>query len=28
MKQTEKDLNILCPLDSEYKIGNTWADTH
>ena len=28
MKQTEKDLKILCPLDSEYKIGNTWADTH
>jgi DNA polymerase I-like protein with 3'-5' exonuclease and polymerase domains len=28
MKQTEKDLKILCPLDSEYKIGSTWSDTH
>lgn len=28
MKYTEKDLKVLCPLDSEYKIGNTWAETH
>lgn len=21
-------LNMRCPLDGEYKIGNTWADTH
>ena len=28
MKQTEKDLKVLCPLGSEYKIGKTWAQTH
>jgi DNA polymerase-1 len=21
-------LNLLCPLDGEYKIGNNWAETH
>ena len=20
--------NLRCPLDGEYKIGKTWADTH
>jgi DNA polymerase I-like protein with 3'-5' exonuclease and polymerase domains len=25
---TEKSLGVLCPLDSEYKIGKTWAETH
>tara|TARA_R110000803_G_scaffold57462_3_gene115389 strand:- start:534 stop:1109 length:576 start_codon:yes stop_codon:yes gene_type:complete len=28
MKLAQKELNVLCPLDSEYKIGNNWADTH
>jgi len=25
---TEKILGVLCPLDSEYKVGKTWAETH
>ena len=20
--------NLRCPLDAEYKVGNTWAETH
>ena len=28
MKQVEKTLLVNCPLDSEYKIGNNWAETH
>ena len=28
MKQVEKTLSVSCPLDSEYKIGNNWAETH
>tara|TARA_S200002703_G_scaffold30721_1_gene26695 strand:+ start:2328 stop:3977 length:1650 start_codon:yes stop_codon:yes gene_type:complete len=28
MKQVEKTLSVNCPLDSEYKIGNNWAETH
>ncbi len=28
MKITEQSLNVKCPLDSEYKVGKTWADTH
>jgi DNA polymerase I len=28
MKMSEKTLKIRCPLDSEYKIGNNWAETH
>jgi DNA polymerase I len=28
MKLTEQSLKVRCPLDSEYKIGTTWADTH
>ena len=28
MKQTEKTLNLNCPLDNDYKIGVTWAETH
>lgn len=28
MKLTEQSLRVRCPLDSEYKVGNTWADTH
>jgi len=25
---TTETLNLRCPLDAEYKIGNNWADTH
>ena len=25
---TEKILGVICPLDSEYKVGKTWAETH
>jgi len=28
MKRVEKELNVQCPLDSEYKIGNNWSETH
>lgn len=28
MKITEAELKVNCPLDSEYKIGNNWAETH
>ena len=28
MKETEEILNVKCPLDNEYKVGKTWADTH
>ena len=28
MKLTEESLHVRCPLDSEYKVGNTWAETH
>jgi DNA polymerase-1 len=28
MKLTEQSLKVRCPLDSEYKTGKTWADTH
>lgn len=28
MKRVEKELSVNCPLDSEYKIGNNWAETH
>ena len=28
MKETEKTLNIKCPLDCEFKIGTTWSETH
>ena len=28
MKQTEESLNVGCPLDCDYKVGNTWAETH
>ena len=28
IKDTERTLKIRCPLDSEYKIGTTWAETH
>ncbi len=28
MKETEKILNLKCPMQSNYKIGKTWAETH
>ena len=28
MKLTEKELNVRCPLDSEYKVGLNWSETH
>ena len=28
MKLTEESLKVRCPLDSEYKVGKTWGDTH
>ena len=28
MKDTEKELRMKCPLDNEWKVGKTWAETH
>ena len=28
MKETEKILKLKCPMDNEFKIGTTWAETH
>ena len=28
MKDTEKQLQMKCPLDNEWKVGRTWAETH
>lgn len=28
IRETTITLNLRCPLDGEYKIGKTWADTH
>lgn len=28
MKLTEKELNVRCPLESEYKVGRNWSETH
>ena len=28
MKETEKTLNVRCPLDCEFKVGTTWSETH
>ena len=28
MLETTKTLDMKCPLDCEYKVGNTWAETH
>ena len=28
MKETEKILKLKCPMDNDYKIGRTWAETH
>jgi DNA polymerase-1 len=28
MKETEKTLDVKCPLDCDFKIGTTWMETH
>jgi len=28
MKMVEKSMSVNCPIDSEFKIGNNWAETH
>ena len=28
MKDTEKQLQMKCPLDNEWKVGKTWSETH
>ena len=28
MKDTERQLQMKCPLDNEWKVGKTWAETH
>ena len=28
MKEAEKILKLKCPMDNEFKVGLTWADTH
>ena len=28
VRQAGVALNFVCPLDAEYKIGMSWADTH
>ena len=28
IKETEKTLKLRCPLDNDYKVGVTWAETH
>ena len=28
MKETEMILKLQCPMDNDYKIGRTWAETH
>ena len=28
IRQAGRDLELRCPLDGEYQIGTTWADTH
>jgi DNA polymerase I-like protein with 3'-5' exonuclease and polymerase domains len=28
MKEVEEIYSFRCPLDSEYKIGKNWAETH
>jgi len=27
-KEVAVKLKLRCPLDAEYKVGSTWADTH
>lgn len=28
IRKTEHDFNLFCPMDGEYKIGDSWAETH
>mgnify|MGYP001400748333 CR=1 FL=1 len=28
MRKTQERLGVKCPLDSEYKIGRNWSETH
>jgi DNA polymerase I-like protein with 3'-5' exonuclease and polymerase domains len=28
IKLTGEELNLFCPLDGEYKIGDNWSETH
>ena len=28
LKEAGQDFGLRCPLDGEYKIGSTWAETH
>lgn len=28
MKEAEKILKLKCPMDNEFKVGSTWAETH
>jgi DNA polymerase I-like protein with 3'-5' exonuclease and polymerase domains len=28
IKSAGNELNVACPLDGEYKIGNNWKETH
>ena len=28
MKDTERELKVICPLDCDYSIGDSWASTH
>ena len=27
-KETQEEFSLRCPMDGEYKIGRTWAETH
>ena len=28
IKEVEQVYDLKCPLDSEFKVGETWAETH
>jgi DNA polymerase I-like protein with 3'-5' exonuclease and polymerase domains len=28
MKESQEILHVKCPLDNQFKVGATWADTH
>ena len=28
IRQAGRQLELRCPLDGEYQVGDTWADTH
>jgi hypothetical protein len=27
-REAGRQLNLRCPLDGEFKVGNNWAETH